>query len=149
MDEHKAAPSYLADAEDLERLKRVIGMTNEAVGESVGGCMDQYDYLVASTAMYPKSGSEKKSALTYTILGLNGEAGELADKLKKIIRDKKGKITPDDQKAMALELGDVLWYVSRCACELGYDLDSIAQMNIDKLASRAARGTLSGSGDNR
>lgn len=88
---------------------------------------------------------------------MNGEAGEVADKVKKILRDtecrkdKYGAIAiPDEKKKdIALEIGDVLWYCATLSADLGYSLDDIAQMNVEKLASRKARGVLGGSGDNR
>jgi NTP pyrophosphatase (non-canonical NTP hydrolase) len=82
-------------------------------------------------------------------LGLVGEAGEVADKLKKVIRDHGGVLTDPVRDAVAKELGDVLWYLSVLAYELDYDLNTIAQGNLDKLASRQERGVISGSGDNR
>jgi NTP pyrophosphatase (non-canonical NTP hydrolase) len=82
-------------------------------------------------------------------LGLVGEAGEVADKLKKVIRDHGGVLTDPVRDAVAKELGDVLWYLSVLAYELDYDLNTIAQDNLDKLASRQERGVISGSGDNR
>ena len=85
----------------------------------------------------------------YPALGLVGEAGEVADKLKKVIRDNGGVLTDPVRDAVAKELGDVLWYVSVLAYEMDYDLNEIAQINIDKLNSRKERGVLSGSGDNR
>lgn len=85
----------------------------------------------------------------YTILGLAGEAGELANKIKKVMRDKNGSISEEMNSVLKDELGDVLWYVAALATEMGWDLSKIAQANLDKLFSRKARGTLSGSGDKR
>jgi len=85
----------------------------------------------------------------YPTLGLSGETGEIAEKVKKIIRDDQGVITDEKRDQIAKEAGDVLWYLSQLATEIDYSLEDIAQMNLDKLASRAARGVLSGSGDNR
>ncbi|MFC4652138.1 nucleoside triphosphate pyrophosphohydrolase family protein [Lactococcus nasutitermitis] len=83
------------------------------------------------------------------ILGLPGEAGEVADKVKKIIRDQKGQITQENKKALGKELGDVLWYLATTARYLGLNLDDLAQENIEKLESRLTRGKISGNGDER
>lgn len=105
---------------------------------------NEYQDALGAFAVYPDKGMKNKSALAYCALGLTGEAGEYAEKVKKYLRD-------DflDPNLAAKELGDVLWYVARSAAELGYTLDEVAQMNIDKLNSRKARGVLGGSGDNR
>lgn len=89
------------------------------------------------------------SEFTYPALGLVGEAGEIANKLKKVIRDKSGVLSDGVRESVSDELGDVLWYVAQLATEMGTDLDTIAQRNIDKLASRKERGVITGSGDNR
>lgn len=83
------------------------------------------------------------------ILGLVGEAGEVAEKFKKIVRDKQGKINKIDKAEIKKELGDVLWYTAVIADYLGIKFEDIAQTNLDKLASRKARGVSKGSGDNR
>jgi NTP pyrophosphatase (non-canonical NTP hydrolase) len=82
-------------------------------------------------------------------MGLVGEAGEVADKLKKVIRDNDGVLTDPVREAAALELGDVMWYAAVLAHELDFSLDEIYDMVLTKLRSRAQRGVLSGSGDNR
>ena len=82
-------------------------------------------------------------------LGLTGEAGELADKIKKVYRDDNGVFNQEKRDAIAKELGDVLWYVTRLGATLGFSLEEIAQRNIEKLADRAKRGVINGSGDNR
>ena len=94
--------------------------------------------------------------LIYPVLGLLSEAGEVADKVKKIMRDEEIEVidpildlNAEQRKAIALELSDVLWYVTATAADLGYGLDEIASMNIDKLQSRKRRGRIKGSGDNR
>lgn len=105
------------------------------------------DYQTDSrrTATYPDAGAN----IVYPTLGLAGEAGEVAEKVKKLIRDDGGVMSDERRAALAAELGDVLWYVAQVATEAGLQLDAIAQANLDKLASRAARGVLSGSGDER
>jgi len=83
------------------------------------------------------------------ILGLVGEAGELADKYKKIIRDKGSVISGTDNAELVKELGDVLWYVATLARYLGTTLDDVASLNVAKLTDRQARNLIQGEGDNR
>ena len=71
------------------------------------------------------------------------------DKVKKVLRDSGGEFSAEVRESLKLELGDVLWYVAQLASELGFSLDEIAQANLDKLASRAARNVIAGSGDHR
>ena len=104
-----------------------------------------YQQQSRATARYPDAGSNP----IYPTLGLCGEAGEVADKVKKVIRDQGGSFSPEVIEALKLELGDVLWYVAQLATELGLDLEVIAQANLDKLSSRAARNVIAGDGDNR
>lgn len=92
---------------------------------------------------------DKFKDLLHWVLGINGESGEIAEKVKKIIRDKNGKVSAEDKKELTKEIGDVLWYLAVFADQLGADLDDIAQANLDKLQSRKKRGVLGGSGDNR
>ena len=107
--------------------------------------LNEYQVLAQKTAQYPGKGKD----LAYPALGLNGEAGEVADKLKKVMRDNQGEFDPERREDLAYELGDVLWYIADLAIELGYTLDTIAHMNIKKLSSRARRGKLGGNGDHR
>ena len=96
------------------------------------------------TAIYPET-----SRIVYPTLGLTGEAGEVADKVKKVIRDGQGAFTPEKKLEIVKEIGDVLWYCATLARDLGYELDDVAQMNVEKLRSRMQRNLISGSGDNR
>jgi NTP pyrophosphatase (non-canonical NTP hydrolase) len=91
-------------------------------------------------AVYPE-----RHMIVYPTLGLVGEAGEVAEKVKKNLRGD-GTL---DHKEVAKELGDVLWYVANLAADLGYTLEEVAQMNINKLENRHIRGVIRGSGDNR
>jgi NTP pyrophosphatase (non-canonical NTP hydrolase) len=110
--------------------------------------LDFYQTQTRATAMYPGVGSGDQMALAYLGLGL-GEAGEVQGKIKKVIRDDYGKVTPEKMSAICAELGDVLWYVARIADELHIPLSEIADDNLRKLKSRHERGVITGSGDNR
>ncbi len=105
----------------------------------------EYQERAGDTAMYPKVGDN----FIYPTLGLAGEAGELANKIKKIERDHGGIVTPVIREVGQKELGDLLWYVARLSTELGLDMQAVAEDNIAKLASRKERGALHGDGDNR
>lgn len=87
--------------------------------------------------------------LLHWVLGINGEAGEVAEKVKKIIRDKDGKVSDTDKQELAKEIGDVLWYLAVFAAHLDVPFEDVAQQNLDKLKSRKDRGVLGGNGDNR
>lgn len=87
--------------------------------------------------------------ITYPTLGLASEAGEVAGKVKKVLRDNAGVFTPESKEAIAYEISDCLWYIAAIAEDLGFSLDTVAHMNITKLEDRRARGVISGSGDSR
>ena len=93
--------------------------------------------------------SANDPAIIAKVLGLVGEAGEVAEKFKKIVRDKNGEITNENIIELTKELGDVLWYVAALADYLSVELDEVAERNIQKVADRKARGVQAGSGDNR
>ena len=107
--------------------------------------LNHYQERARLTALYPNVGENP----IYPTLGLSGEAGEVADKVKKVIRDKGGVFDNASTEAIMLELGDVLWYIAQLSSELGFSLDSVAEANLSKLSSRAARGKLGGDGDKR
>ena len=106
---------------------------------------EEYQKKSRKTAEYPDAGKN----FIYPTLGLTGEAGEVAEKIKKILRDHGGVLNDMAKADIEKELGDVLWYVSQLATELGLLLEDVASKNIEKLYSRMERGRLSGSGDNR
>lgn len=130
--------------------------------------LNEYQAAAIKTAIY-------RNKITYPMLGLCGEVGEVAEKIadvkcpatqrdvlklashtglvanqvKKILRDDSGILTPERKAAIASEIGDICWYVAALAYDIGVDLEDVAQENLDKLASRQKRGVLKGSGDNR
>jgi NTP pyrophosphatase (non-canonical NTP hydrolase) len=106
--------------------------------------LSEYQEQAVQTAIYPLSYS-----VFYPALGLAGEAGEVANKVKKIFRDDGGLVTDEKRAALKGEIGDCLWYLAGLARDLGLSLEEAAQENIAKLLSRKERGTLGGSGDNR
>jgi NTP pyrophosphatase (non-canonical NTP hydrolase) len=106
------------------------------------------DYQKQAITTIVSSDNEFRDLLHW-VLGINGEAGEIAEKVKKIIRDKKGQVSEADKQELAKEVGDVLWYLAVFAHHLDVEFEKIAQDNLDKLQSRKNRGVLQGSGDNR
>jgi NTP pyrophosphatase (non-canonical NTP hydrolase) len=107
---------------------------------------NDYQEFTLETAIYPGVGSGEIGALSYCALGLVGEAGEVADKIKKLIRDGDQSVSPE---SIIKELSDVCWYLARLSNELGVDLEDLFAMNVRKLLDRKKRGVLGGSGDDR
>jgi NTP pyrophosphatase (non-canonical NTP hydrolase) len=107
--------------------------------------LSEYQSRSRATAVYPRAGDN----LLYPTLGLCGEAGEVAEKIKKMVRDDDGVLTEERRAALAKELGDVLWYLAQLATEADLELEAIAEANIEKLSSRQRRNVLQGSGDDR
>ena len=106
---------------------------------------DLYENLAGQTAIFPED-----KALEYLALGMTSEAGEVAGKVKKLIRDGEDKEGFEMKKlAIASEIGDVLWYCAMMAKEIGVPLNDIMKENLKKLHGRKERGTLQGSGDER
>lgn len=103
-----------------------------------------YQRAAQNSAVYPED-----KAIEYLVLGLASEAGEVAGKYKKIIRDKYGLMDADSKAALADEIGDVLWYLAMLSTELGFSLDTIAINNAVKLSDRMSRGVIRGDGDKR
>ena len=103
---------------------------------------NEYQTAAMRTAIYPPG-------LTYPVLGLAGEAGEVANKFAKAVRDCGGELDFERREALADEVGDVLWMAAAIASELDISLEDIAANNIRKLAARAAKGTIGGEGDKR
>ena len=106
---------------------------------------NDYQKKARRTAIYPDKGKN----FVYPTLGLMGEAGEVAEKMKKVIRDDGGKINKEKRLEMKKELGDVLWYIANLSFELNLSMEEVALKNLEKLKSRQERNELHGSGDNR
>lgn len=107
--------------------------------------LNEYQKMASKTAIYPE-----EHELTYAALGLAGEAGEVANKVKKLIRDGIDPDTYDAKRAeIADEVGDVLWYIAALCKDLRVDLEDVARGNLHKLADRQRRGKLQGQGDKR
>lgn len=107
---------------------------------------DQYQKKASETAIYRENGWLR---IVYPTMGLPGEAGEVANKVKKVYRDKDGHFSQEDRDAIAKEIGGVLWYCAALATDLGLSLDDIAKGNLKQLRKRLEKGTISGSGDDR
>jgi NTP pyrophosphatase (non-canonical NTP hydrolase) len=105
----------------------------------------EYQRLSRKTAVYPNLGRN----IVYPTLGLCGEAGEVAEKVKKIIRDDNSILTSKKRELLKQEYGDVLWYLSNSCDELGFTLEEVATANVEKLRKRQAENKLHGSGDVR
>lgn len=110
---------------------------------------DEYQKQALTTAHVDPQYKGTTMEPTIWAMGVVGEAGEVAEKWKKIIAYKEGKISADDLKELEKELGDVIWYVAVLADSLGLSLDTIIQKNVTKLADRKARDVIKGAGDNR
>ena len=105
----------------------------------------EYQEKAKEKAVYPKLGGE----VVFPTLGLCGEAGEVAEKVKKLFRDSEGRVSDDARLEIQKELGDVLWYLSQIATELNINLQEVAENNLLKIESRHERGVVWGEGDNR
>ena len=106
--------------------------------------LDMYQKVAKTTAIYPR-----EQAIIYPTLGLTGEAGEVANKVKKIIRDGTNKNNENLVQEISSEIGDVLWYIAVLADDVGVKLSDIANNNLIKLENRKKKGTIHGSGDDR
>jgi len=107
--------------------------------------INEYQKEARKTAVYPNLGNN----FIYPTLGLCGEAGEVAEKIKKIIRDENNQLTLKTKDKLKKELGDVFWYLANLATELNISLEDIAKENIKKLQSRKDRNKIHGDGDDR
>ena len=106
--------------------------------------VDDYQDIAVSTAIYPNT-----HKIVYPMIGLSGEVGEVAEKIKKTIRDNNGCFDDNIRTAIALEIGDVMWYCANLANDLDLRLSDVLQMNVDKITTRTCNNKINGSGDNR
>jgi|TARA_R110001583_G_scaffold47350_5_gene148376 NTP pyrophosphatase (non-canonical NTP hydrolase) len=109
-----------------------------------GNNFNSYQKQSSQTAVY-----DSVDLVIYPALGLFSEAGEVAGKVKKVLRDKGGNFLPEDKLEIADELGDVLWYIAAMCNDLNINMEDVAQNNLNKLNSRMARNVIKGSGDYR
>ena len=127
------------------QLELELGIrTNETHKYNRISDLDMYQQVAKTTAIYPR-----EQAIIYPTLGLTGEAGEVANKVKKIIRDGTSKNNENLVQEISAEIGDCLWYISVLADDIGIKLSDIANANLIKLANRKKKGTIHGSGDTR
>lgn len=110
---------------------------------------DDYQKKAIVTDIYGGKGDVLSIAFINKILGLVGESGEVAEKVKKLQRNSGGKMTEEDRKELLKEVGDVLWYLSAITTYLDESLDNVAKSNLAKLSDRKERGVIKSKGDNR
>lgn len=104
----------------------------------------EYQTQALSTKIYPNN-----MKVVYPLIGLSGEVGELAEKIKKTIRDNNSVFTDEIKNEIKKEIGDILWYLASIADDLGITLNDAAECNINKILSRYNRNKIHGEGDNR
>jgi NTP pyrophosphatase (non-canonical NTP hydrolase) len=105
---------------------------------------NEYQQVAKTTAIY-----NPDYKVIYPALGLAGESGEVAEKVKKFLRDDNGVMTDERRQVIMAEVSDVLWYIAAICSDLDLKMGDVAQFNLNKLARRKEQGTLSGNGDNR
>lgn len=146
------------DAEQIksydDMVKDVKALVTEDLYDEVDQSFKEYRYRNFTINDYQDKAIETAIygsgyAIVYPTLGIAGESGEVADKVKKILRDNNGEFTDEKKLEIAKEIGDVCWYIAALCRDLGFSMAEVCQMNLDKLASRKARNKISGSGDDR
>lgn len=136
------------DAKELEeKISRKLRMYGRVVGPEKKMTLNEYQAFCLSTS--EALGVNEDDRFIIASMGVVGEAGEVIEKVKKLLRDYNGVMTDDFKKGLVGEIGDVMWYCAVLSDEIGYDLCTVSQKNIDKLLSRLERGVIAGNGDNR
>jgi len=132
-------------SEELERAARTINNVRNFMQAPHHFSFREYQNKTQTTAVYPGSGHNgDRGSISYLGLGLASEVGEVTDVIKKVLRDKGGVWTASMLERVYAELGDVLWYVSQLCNELSFDMGTVAEKNISKLAERKEKGELHG-----
>ena len=141
---------------DSDGQKRNVSVSAAEFLDKVLGFVENNGEWVRLLDVFQKHTMPTRTAETlgdaryiYPALGLNGETGEVAEKVKKVIRDKKGEWDDETRRLTALEVFDVMWYCMAMLQDLEYDFSQVARMGLDKLASRQERDKIHGSGDER
>ena len=111
--------------------------------------IEEYQSQAITTLVSDHSYGDLSAQLISQLFGLVGESGEVAEKVKKLLRDKQGNLSNEDKAELLKELGDILWYINSVSHLLGSSLEEVAQANLDKVLSRKSRGVTKGQGDNR
>jgi NTP pyrophosphatase (non-canonical NTP hydrolase) len=111
--------------------------------------IEEYQSQAITTLVSDHSYGDLSAQLISQLFGLVGESGEVAEKVKKLLRDKQGNLSNEDKAELLKELGDILWYINSVSHLLGSSLEEVAQANLDKVLSRKSRGVTKGNGDNR
>ena len=122
-----------------ERLKE--DLENKGLSKEL---IDEYNSFIYKTKIYPK-----ELPIIYPVLGMCGESGEAAEKVKKVLRDNNKEFSEENKKAILKELGDVLWYITATAQDMGYSLEDVIKNNFQKINRRVNTNTQHGEGDNR
>jgi len=125
-------------------ITKELGLVAIVPDVSKFGGFDLYQHLASETAIYPE-----EQRITYPALGLCGESGEVAEKVKKLFRDDNGELSEERREALKKEIGDCFWYLAALAKDLDISLADAAHANLVKLFDRRDRGVLKGDGDNR
>lgn len=136
--------------DEMQKYQKMFGEVKDADDylESITGMtLNFYQIKARETAIYPHKNHIR--GLEYVVLGLAGEVGEVANKLKKILRDKEGVVDQESHHQLVDEACDVLWYLQALCNELDIPFNDLAEINLKKLFDRKNRGTLQGSGDKR
>ena len=143
-DAHNAPLVGKIEVDPTPKMRMMVDRTLAEIKQRDGMGMNEYQRLAEVTVVY-----KPELKVIYPTIGLCGETGEVAEKVKKWLRDDGGQMTDERRELLKKELGDVMWYLAVLAKDLGLTLDEIARHNIEKLLDRKERGVVHGKGDIR